>query len=91
VNEWTASLYRCFDADGRLLYVGISSSVPMRLKNHRYQSSWFPLVARVTVTPPRPWSAIRGDEREVIASELPLFNRPARRGSPLPTIEAVPS
>jgi hypothetical protein len=89
MNEWTASLYRCFDADGRLLYVGISSSITARMRNHRYQSSWFPLVARVTVTPRRPWSAIYKEEREVIASELPLFNKPARRGSPLPPIEAA--
>lgn len=34
-------VYRCFDADGRLLYVGLTKNPEQRLAGHRSQTLWF--------------------------------------------------
>jgi hypothetical protein len=44
-------VYRCFDASGRLLYVGCSGNVTRRLGSH-HSKPWWPLVAQVTVSDP---------------------------------------
>lgn len=42
-------LYRHFDADGKLLYVGISLSAVARLSAHRHASHWFDRITSVTI------------------------------------------
>ena len=42
------ALYRHFDGTGRLLYVGISLSVIVRLSGHK-RSPWFGDIARVEI------------------------------------------
>ena len=37
-------LYRHWDAEGRLLYIGISRSAVERLAGHRNNSHWYPLI-----------------------------------------------
>jgi excinuclease UvrABC nuclease subunit len=67
-------LYRHFDAEGVLLYVGVSLSVIHRLAGHRSRSRWFRQIARITVE----WFANRGEaleaERLAIREEKPLYN-----------------
>ena len=74
VEERTA-LYRHFDADGRLLYVGISNDPDVRFKLHAYTAGWYPYAARRTDE----WYERRADalaaESAAIAGERPLFNR----------------
>jgi hypothetical protein len=41
------SLYRHFDADGVLLYVGVSLWAVSRLTQHRHGSRWFHKIANV--------------------------------------------
>lgn len=41
----TTALYRLFDASGRLLYVGISNNVHTRIRTHRVDKHWGPLIA----------------------------------------------
>lgn len=68
-------LYRHFDADGQLLYVGISDSPETRAAQHGARSDWFFLVADTT----EEWYESRAfaevAERKAITSGRPLFNK----------------
>jgi hypothetical protein len=68
------SLYRHFDAEGRLLYVGISCHVGMRTYEHRRGSHWYFDIVRIEVEhyPNR----LRAERAEAIAirDEDPLHN-----------------
>lgn len=68
-------LYRHWNADGELLYVGISLSSIDRLAAHRSGSPWFREIARIDIE----WhsdrlSAMRA-ERIAIQSESPKYNQ----------------
>jgi len=68
------ALYRHFDSDGKLLYVGISLSAVHRLGQHRDHSRWFRRIANVTIE----WLPTRADalaaERAAIRDENPECN-----------------
>lgn len=68
------ALYRFYDGDGDLLYVGISWSPWRRWKQHRAKSPWFGSATRVTCDVyPNEWTALDA-ERAAIRNELPCFN-----------------
>lgn len=83
----TCALYRHFDADGALLYVGITNDPRRRLKQHKRTARWSEQIASVTVK----WLADRDEaiaaERKAIAEERPLFNGGEVRG-PAPSGDA---
>lgn len=70
----TCCLYRHFDKDGALLYVGISLNAVQRLAQHRDASHWFADIASVKVE----WFADRKEalaaERAAITAENPQHN-----------------
>lgn len=68
------ALYRFYDADGRLLYVGITFALKQRWRMHRQEKEWWPLVAanQVEWLPDR-WQAMTA-ETAAIKAEKPLFN-----------------
>lgn len=68
-------VYRCFDHDGRLIYVGCTTNLPNRLEQHRTASWWSPTVAKVTsrVYPDGPSG--RAAERQAIRDEVPRWNK----------------
>lgn len=67
-------LYRHFDANGRLLYVGISASATNRLGQHKRKAAWFGLIANITVeTFPTRRDALVA-EAIAIRDEKPLCN-----------------
>ena len=69
-----SQLYRHFDAQGRLLYIGISLSAVTRLMGHRAGSQWFRKIARVEIqTFPSRAIALQM-EREAIQKEHPRYN-----------------
>jgi hypothetical protein len=72
VPNW---VYRFYDADHRLLYVGMTMMIGERLLAHRRLRWW--MRERVTfcylLEYPTPGRAERA-ERKAIATELPLFN-----------------
>lgn len=68
-------LYRHFDKDGDLLYVGISLSAIDRSKQHRTGSEWWPEVASITVENFASRAAAERAERKAIASERPIHNK----------------
>lgn len=43
------ALYRAYDADGRLLYAGVSKDVTRRLEEHRKNSHWHHAATRIQV------------------------------------------
>lgn len=69
-------LYRCRDAEGVLLYVGIARDITQRMQNHKFTSkAWIDRVVAVeTVTFPN-YTEAHAAEIEAIANEGPLFNR----------------
>ena len=69
-------LYRLFDRDGQLLYVGISLHAIRRATEHRGAKSWWPLVARMDLEalPVGTRAEAEAIERDVIVAEQPLHN-----------------
>lgn len=72
-NERTA-LYRHFDTDGRLLYVGISNDTLRRLCQHKERSHWFEQIARVDIEFFDSRDDALAAESAAIANESPAFN-----------------
>jgi len=69
-----SQLYRHFDGEGRLLYVGISLNAMARLAQHKNCSHWFRLIKRVEIEPfPSREEAIKA-EISAITKENPLHN-----------------
>ena len=67
-------LYRHFDHNGVLLYVGISLSTVQRLGQHRDHSHWFDAIVRVEIESFETRAAALDAEREAIRAEHPLCN-----------------
>lgn len=69
------NLYRCFDSDERLLYVGISMSALSRLEQHKRESQWISLVAKITIESfPSRQKALEA-EALAIVKERPFYNK----------------
>lgn len=69
------ALYRAFDVDDALLYVGITDGIDVRFKAHQKQSEWWPLMVRRDIE----WfdtrrAALRA-EATAISDENPRFNK----------------
>lgn len=67
-------LYRHYDKDGVLLYVGISLSAAIRLTAHRRQSEWFGAIRTIKIARFRSLEAAREAERVAIRDEHPMWN-----------------
>lgn len=69
------ALYRAFDADEQLLYVGITDGVDTRFKAHQKSAEWWPLMVRRDIE----WFDTRRDamraEATAIKTEGPLYNK----------------
>lgn len=83
------ALYRHFDADGQLLYVGISANPFERGKQHKGDSDWFQQVSTITLE----WFAKRSEaevaEIEAIRCERPSFNKKHKRCGDENTVEGI--
>lgn len=70
------ALYRIFDADGRLLYVGVSENPLRRLRQHHVGSRWFRGVAvRTEIEWHQSRKAALAAEAEAIRTEAPVHNQ----------------
>lgn len=67
-------LYRSFDAEGRLLYVGITHNPDVRSATHSRTSTWAQFADTTTTEWHATWDLAHTAEREAIESERPLFN-----------------
>jgi hypothetical protein len=72
--KWEAALYRLYDGQGRLLYVGISSFPTTRLEEHARTKPWWPEVAYRSIEWFETGDLAREIEKAVISSERPLHN-----------------
>lgn len=79
----STALYRLFDAEERLLYVGISGNPPQRWNDHSAEKSWWSTVARKDVEWHESREAAAQAEAIAIRVESPLHNLtlPAEDGS----------
>lgn len=68
------AVYRFFNADGVLLYVGIANNISKRWKQHENDKNWWHLIARTSVTWFESRSGAEGEEERSIDKERPLFN-----------------
>lgn len=75
------SLYRHYNADGELLYVGIAGSEEYRRKDHKRTSKWFSEVdeSKSRVEQITGWTSVLKAEREAIQSENPKYNKAGRK------------
>jgi excinuclease UvrABC nuclease subunit len=67
-------LYRHFDAEKKLLYVGISLSTFARLSQHKDHSPWFEQVTTVEIEHFETREEAMAAERKAIKTENPQFN-----------------
>lgn len=67
-------LYRHFDGDGRLLYVGIAISSTVRLSGHRTSAHWFDQITRIEIERFPTRKAAMEAEMLAIGREKPLHN-----------------
>ncbi len=68
------ALYRWYDADGILLYVGITGDVTARQSSHAKWSSWSPFAASSKIERLPDRATALATETDAIAAERPLFN-----------------
>lgn len=77
LNKASASLqhlYRHFNKEGELLYVGISSSALRRLAEHEEASHWFTQISSVTIEHYPDRKAAMEAEKAAIRAENPRHN-----------------
>jgi hypothetical protein len=75
------TLYRHFDCDGKLLYVGISLDALNRLAQHKFCSTWYSQIKSVTLERfPSRQGALQA-EREAIIKEGPQWNIKHRKSA----------
>jgi predicted GIY-YIG superfamily endonuclease len=79
-------LYRHFDKDGKLLYVGISLNHMARLQQHKEASKWFDQIANVKVEQFATRMEAMLAETKAINEENPIYNI-QKKGIPLPEPE----
>lgn len=68
-------VYRCFDADGRLLYIGSSRNMPARLGSHISNTAWWSEVDRLSYELHATLAEARAAEWAAITSETTVYNR----------------
>jgi predicted GIY-YIG superfamily endonuclease len=70
----TFTLYRFFDAEDTLLYVGLTVNPGRRMEKHRGTQPWWNDVARIEMEQHQDLATLRAAEREAIEHEQPLHN-----------------
>lgn len=67
-------VYRIFDKEGRLIYVGASANPEARLLAHKHTSWWYPQVGRIKIKVYRTRTEATDAEKLAIRSEFPRWN-----------------
>lgn len=80
------SLYRHFDRDGRLLYVGISNNALARLRGHKLDASWYPEITDISIAHYPDRATAERAEARAIRTEAPLYNVRIPPAQPIPEI-----
>lgn len=74
MSQRRTHLYRLWNAEGELLYVGISKSAMSRLTQHQHDKAWADEIASVTVEHVATRAEAERLEVEAIKSERPKYN-----------------
>lgn len=77
MTEWLierSCLYRFYDVNDVLLYVGVTRDVSARFGAHRRDAAWWLEAARVEVTFHESMAAAEAAEAVAIVTERPLYN-----------------
>lgn len=74
MTERTHFVYRAFDEDGRLLYIGCTKNLKERAAGHRADLRWFQDATRFHVAGPYPRERALDIEKTAIKAERPLHN-----------------
>ncbi|MGW6531432.1 GIY-YIG nuclease family protein [Streptomyces venezuelae] len=75
------ALYRLFDENDRLLYLGIARDPESRWKLHSDRQTWWHLVARKTVEWYADRDAAKAAEKQLTAREMPLFDKANKKAA----------
>ena len=78
-------LYRCYDANDALLYVGLTSNPKQRFNSHEKGKSWWEDIVRIEVEHFDTRAACAAAERRAIKQESPLYNLILAGGSSDPS------
>lgn len=68
------SLYRHYDKNGVILYIGITNNHLIRLITHSKDAPWFYEIATVKIEHYQTREQAAAKEKEAIIKELPLYN-----------------
>lgn len=74
LRDIVPGVYRCFAADGSLVYVGSSARPSLRLRQHE-KAAWWPLVDRFEIERFDTITQARTAEATAIRNENPAYNR----------------
>ncbi len=74
-SPYETALYRHFNADGALLYVGISASLLARQASHMLRSHWSRHIATITIERFQTREAALEAEAAAIVAEKPRHNK----------------
>lgn len=74
-------LYRIYDANDGLLYIGASGHLGPRLNNHRLHKPWWPEVDRILAVMVGPEHEALAAERAAIRAEMPRYNVRSKPGA----------
>ncbi|MGH3489475.1 MAG: GIY-YIG nuclease family protein [Actinopolymorphaceae bacterium] len=85
----SCSLYRFYDREGDLLYVGITKKLPRRLREHEIDKAWWTEVQQVTINHFETRDRALEAEAGAIYHEQPRWNVHGRR-KPEPLVEILP-
>lgn len=77
------ALYRHFDCNGKLLYIGASGAPLHRLYYHGLSSSWHNQIARIDVEHFETSQESFKAEKAAIRSEMPIYNVDCNESNPL--------
>jgi hypothetical protein len=69
------TLYRFYDKDDTLLYVGVTNTWYQRFHQHERQAGWFSKVSHATFEPYESREAVEAAELIAIKTENPVFNK----------------
>lgn len=88
------ALYRFYDADGQLLYVGITADPGSRWRKHAHDKPWWHDVANITIETHPTRADVLEAERAAILTEKPRHNIVHNRGTseqprPVPQLDRL--
>ena len=82
-----ATLYKYYDKDKRLLYVGVTTNLVQRHTSHQSTAKWRKLIDDMQITDFDTLDAALLAEEDAIKHEKPLYNK--RRGSRSDNVKAT--